>query len=329
MKDLSIKRVDPCFRRDDNWQVSYGEGQNISINSFQILKMKKVGIIGGTGFVGGHLKKHFLEKGDEVSVYGHTLLQLPAEGVREQLRGCNIIVNLAGASIAKRWTKKQKELIYTSRIASTQLLVAAINQLEEGAKPEVMISASAVGYYPQGSILVSEDTAPGDDFLAQVCKDWEGELSKIEGNVRTVRCRFGVVLAADGGALPQMLLPFRLGVTATFGSGRQHFSWIHIADLVRVIELAAENSQLTGAVNTMAPESPTYAEVAQLTEKHFATYIRLRFPTWLMKILMGEGHVSITGDKSAFPKKLMDVGFEFKFPTLSSALDEVLTANKL
>lgn len=287
--------------------------------------MKRIAIIGGTGFIGEYLGKHFSDNGQEVTLFGRNLFaNHTAQEVSRSVSGYDVLINLAGANIAKRWTSKYKRDIYESRIETTSKLVEAINLLATKEKPKLIISASAVGYYSNGSIEVNEEGESGDDFLAQVCKDWEEALTKIEGNIRVVRTRFGVVLASHQGAFPQMILPFRFGLATVLGSGKQRLSWVHIFDLAYAYDAIIQNKNLCGAVNVTAPDAPTNKAVALLLAKRFTTLLMIRLPEWVLQVGMGNGHVVLTDDKSAFPKKLIDSDFTFTYPTFSSALDNLL-----
>lgn len=288
--------------------------------------MKRIAIIGGTGFVGGALNKHFSEKGYDVTLFGRSLF---ANGsvleVSHTLSDYDVLINLAGASISGRWTAKYKKEICESRTETTSMLVKAINLLAPDNKPKLIITASAVGYYSIGSKEVTEEEGEaGEDFLAQLCKAWEGAFDRLEGDIRVVRTRLGVVLSSDQGAFPQLILPFRFGLATVLGSGRQRLSWIHISDLVYAFDSIIQNEHLRDAVNIVAPDAPTNKVVTLLLAKRFSIILKILIPTWILRIGMGPGHVVLTDDKSAFPKKLIDSDFTFTYPTFSSALDNLL-----
>lgn len=288
--------------------------------------MKRIAIIGGTGFVGRALNKHFSDKGQEVTLFGRNLFAShSAQEVSHEISGYDVLINLAGASISGRWTSKYKKEICESRIETTSMLVQAINLLTSDDKPKLIITASAVGYYSIGSQEVTEEEGEvGEDFLAQVCKAWEASFDKLEGDIRVVRTRLGVVLSSDQGAFPQIILPFRFGLATILGSGKQRLSWVHISDLVYAFDTIIQNERLRGAVNVVAPDAPTNKAVALLLAKRFSTFFKILLPTWILQIGIGPGHVVLTDDKSAFPKKLIDSDFTFAYPTFSSALDNLL-----
>lgn len=287
--------------------------------------MNKIGIIGGTGLVGKHLNRYFTDRGDYVTLFGHKLFEFEDENhIVNSLVGFDILINLAGASISHRWTKRYKHEIYNSRIDTASKVVAAINAMPKDAKPELLISASAVGYYPLGSVNAMEDNVSGDDFLAQVCRDWEAEFDKVEVGVRVVKCRFGVIMAADAPAFKKMVLPFKYGVAMQFGNGLQHLSWIHITDLTRIIGFIIEKNTIDGAVNVVAPQSPTNNEVTNIIASKYNPLFRLKIPILLLRIAIGQGHILITGDKGATPDVLQKAGFLFQFSDFSSALNDLV-----
>lgn len=287
--------------------------------------MKKIGIIGGAGLIGGYLNRYFTDRGDSVTIFGHTLFESKDDSfIADSLSGYHILINLAGASIANRWTKRRKKLIHSSRIETASKLIAAINSMGAEIKPKILITASAVGYYPLGSTNATENSICGDDFLALVCRDWEAEFDKVEGDIRVVRCRFGVVMAADAPAFKKMVQPFRMGVAMQFGNGSQHLSWIHIADLTEIMEFIVDNDFIRGAVNVVAPHSPTNREVTSIMASKFKPLIRVKAPIALLRLAIGEGHILITGDKGATPNVLKKAGYNFKFADFSSALDDLV-----
>lgn len=286
--------------------------------------MKKIGIIGGTGLIGGYLKRDFTNNGYSVTTFGHTLFESGADFIVSSLLGYDILINLTGASISHRWTKRYKGEIYNSRIESAAKLVSAINAMESVVKPKLLISASAVGYYPLGSVNAVEESVSGNDFLAQVCRDWEAEFDKTEGDVRVVKCRFGVVMASGAPAFKKMVLPFRLGVAMQFGNGLQHLSWIHIDDLTEIMVFIIRNDTIHGAINVVAPQSPTNKEVTSIMSSKFRAFIRLKMPVVLLRLAIGQGHILITGDKGAAPDVLKKAGYKFQFADFSSALDNLV-----
>ena len=242
----------------------------------------KVLVTGSTGLVGTAL-------GNELAREGHTVCRLirplsrVGGGAKEgfdvawnpgtgQLGGAGVgadaVVNLAGASIAGgRWTKARKQLLRTSRIDTTRALVGALAKMN--ARPRVLVSASAIGIYgDRGDERLTEESKPGTDFLAGLARDWEAEALKAEAlGVRVVLARFGIILAQQGGALAKMLLPFKLGVGGSLGSGKQWMSWITLEDVVGAVRFAIENGSVRGTVNVVAPQPVQNAEFTKLLAK--------------------------------------------------------------
>lgn len=283
----------------------------------------KIAITGAHGFIGTRITSFLHEKGHEVVPMHTSDFQIEKVSViRSKLHGCDAVINLAGANIGKRWSTRYKQLIYDSRVQTTRLLVSAINSMVH--KPAVLVSASAVGFYPSGKTYTEESTIGGKDFLAKVCTDWENEARKTDHTVRLVISRFGMVLAPTGGAFPKMLIPFRIGIGGKIGEGKQHFSWIHIDDLLEAMLFVIHNGQVSGETNFVAPESPKNVEFAKKTARLLHVPCCVRVPKFFFRIMLGEGHIFVTGDKSAYPKKLIDNGFRFRFPDIQSALEDLL-----
>src|SRR6266853_4204100 len=183
---------------------------------------------------------------------------------QEKIEGCDAVVNLAGASIAgASWSKERKALLRSSRVHITRELVCALEKLEDG--PKTLISASAIGYYGnRGDEVLTEASKPGDDFLARLAQEWEAEAVKAEAlGMRVARLRFGIILAKHGGALPQMMRPFKFGVGGRIGSGQQWVSWITLQDTVAVIRKVLENRAIHGAVNVVGPQAVRNVDFAQ------------------------------------------------------------------
>ncbi len=241
------------------------------------------------------------------------------------LNNCTTFINLAGAEVLKqRWTKSYKNLILSSRINSTKLLIKIISKLEH--KPECFINASAIGYY--GSSLekiFTEDDQPGTDFLAQVCTKWENEAAKVSVfNIRQVSVRIGIVLGKDGGALPKMLLPYKLFVGGPIAGGKQWFSWIHINDLTGIFLHAINNTNITGPINASAPNPVTNKQFAKVLGKTINRPSFFSVPKFALQLWYGEGAETLTEGNRVIPQKAIDTGYKFLFPELEKALKDCL-----
>jgi uncharacterized protein (TIGR01777 family) len=302
----------------------------------------RVVIAGGSGFIGRKLISELLQHLHEVILLSRaperTKKIFPAARIefwdtktKDRLEaifdGIDAVINLTGEPIAKkRWTDKQKQEILISRIDSTRVIVAAIKQLDR--KPSVLLNASAVGYYgdvPEGE--VTEAHPKGNGFLADVCEQWEGEaLDLLKFNVRVVLLRTGIVLDKNGGALHKFLLPFRFFAGGPLGSGKQWFPWIHLDDEVNAILFAMENSQISGPLNLSAPESVRIVDFCRALGRIIHRPSWLPVPSVVLKLALGEmAEPLLLHSQHVVPKKLIDAGFNFKFPDLSNALADILS----
>jgi hypothetical protein len=242
------------------------------------------------------------------------------------LEGVDGIVHLAGASIADgRWTEPRKQLLRASRVDATRHLVNGLLQLAR--PPKVLVAASAVGYYgDRGDEQLTEACAPGSDFLARLARDWEAEALRAgEKGIRTVLLRFGVILSARGGALPRMLLPFRMGVGGKLGSGKQWMSWLTLAEAVGLARHALENGGLTGTVNAVAPSPVRNSEFTKVLGKVLRRPTMFPAPAFALKLALGEmAEALLLSSQRVIPARLQEQGYRFQHPTLEAALHAVL-----
>lgn len=299
--------------------------------------MKTV-ITGGTGLLGTPLVTALLADGHEVVVLSRSATARIAPGARvaawdperddrswaSEIEGADAVVNLAGEPIAGgRWTAERKRRIEESRIVSTRRLVRAIAAATR--PPAVLVSGSAVGYYgPCGSEVVTERTGPGRDFLAGVCRRWEEEAAAAaSGRTRVVCVRTGLVLARDGGALAQMLLPFRLGAGGPLGSGTQYWPWIHRTDWVDLIRFAIATSAVAGPLNATAPQPVTNREFARALGRALRRPAVLPAPAFALRLLLGEMADALLTGQRAVPAVAQRHGFAFAYPTLDAALAQL------
>jgi hypothetical protein len=301
----------------------------------------RVIVAGGGGLIGRRLIEELLRRQHEVTVlsrrpenvqrifpavHGEIWDAKTSDGLSSVLDGADAVINLAGEPIAaKRWTRIQKERILSSRIASTQAIIGAINQTRN--KPSVLLNASAAGYY--GNVPecdVTEADPKGQGFLADVCALWEAEALKVqEVGVRVVLLRTGIVLDKNGGALQKLLLPFRFFIGGPMGTGKQWFPWIHIRDEVAAILFAMENERITGALNFAAPESVRMSEFCRILGKILQRPSWIHVPAFTLKLVLGDmAEPLLLHGQKMIPQKLIDAGFKFHFPTLEDALGELL-----
>jgi uncharacterized protein (TIGR01777 family) len=296
-------------------------------------------VSGGTGFIGRSLADELVRRGHGVTILtrqknlsraetGVSYVVWPPEAGPELVRAvgeADAVVNLAGESIAaQRWSPLRKEAILQSRTRSTRLLIQAMGKAKK--RPECLLSASAIGFYGnRGNETLDEKSLMGLGFLAETCRRWEEEAREAEKlGVRTVLLRIGLVLGPGGGALGKMLGPFRLGLGGPIGSGEQWMSWIHVADLVRLVEWIAAQKSVSGPVNATAPRPVPMKEFARSLGKALRRPAFLPVPPFVLKLALGEmADMLITGQK-VFPKKAIDAGFVFNFSDLKEALADIV-----
>ena len=243
-----------------------------------------------------------------------------------RIEGFDAVVNLAGESIAEgRWTDEKKRRIRESRVKGTKLLGDALANLT--VPPKTFVCASAIGYYGnRGDELLTETSAPGDDFLAKVCAEWEQATAlAAEKGIRVVNARFGVILDNNGGALKKMLPPFRMGVGGRIGSGKQWMSWIALDDVIVGIKFALANESARGPVNFVSPNPVTNAEFTKTLGKALSRPTIFPIPSFAIKLMFGEmGEALLLGGQRVAPVRLVGGGFEFSYPQLQAALGHIL-----
>jgi uncharacterized protein (TIGR01777 family) len=239
--------------------------------------------------------------------------------------GADALVHLAGASIAEgRWNVSRKELLGTSRTNATRHLIGALTKLQR--PPRVIVAASAVGYYGnRGDETLTEASAPGNNFLAGLCREWEAETARaVELGARVVSLRFGIILAAHGGALPRMVTPFKLGAGGRLGDGRQWMSWLTLPEVINIIQFALENPALTGPVNTVTPNPVRNSEFTAVLAKTLHRPALFPAPAFALRLALGEmADALLLVSQRVMPSKLADSGYAFLQPSLASALAEV------
>ena len=241
--------------------------------------------------------------------------------------GAEAVVNLGGASIvAGRWTDARKKILRTSRVDSTRALIAALGKMN--AKPDVLVSASAVGFYGnRGDEILTEDSAPGNDFLGNLTKDWETEALQAEQfGTRVVLARFGIILASEGGALPEMMLPFKFGVGGRIGDGKQWMSWATLEDVVAILRLSLIKRELRGPVNVVAPEPARNADFVKELAKAMHRPVFFPAPAVALRLAMGEmADALLLSSQRAVPQKLTREGYSFASGNLKDALESVFS----
>lgn len=306
----------------------------------------RVLVAGGTGFVGGHLVRALIARGDTVTVLTRDVAAARKELPREcrvahwepgkkgpwfdELPFVDAVVNLAGTPVAQRWTEASKRGIKESRVRATTSIVEALeaagaSRARNAKRPSVLVNASAIGYYGTPTAgEVDESASAGGDFLAGVCKDWEAASAPAEGfGVRVVTLRIGVVLGRGGGALGRMVGPMGAFVAGPIGKGDNAVSWVHVEDVVGMILWAIDNEAVSGAVNCTSPFSTTGKDLAKtmasvLGKPAFAA------PVAFVRPVLGDMIEIVIGSQKVYPRRAVDLGYEFHFARLVPALEQAL-----
>jgi uncharacterized protein len=304
----------------------------------------KVVVTGATGLVGKVLVRQLLEAGDEVIVltrnptkanlilgnkcHYHQWINTQELPPSEALEGAEAVINLMGETISERWSEQHKKRVYDSRVIGTRRLVEAIEKCSN--KPNVLVSTSAVGIYGnRGTEDITESSSLADDFLARVCKDWETEANKASAiGLRVAIIRVGVVLGRGGGALAKMLPIFKLGGGGPVGSGAQMMSWVHVEDVAAMFIEGARNKSLSGAFNGTAPAPVSNAEFSKTLGKVLHRPAFMPAPAFAMKIAFGEMSQILLEGAKVLPSRFMQQNFPFRFPQLTSALENVTAPSK-
>lgn len=291
----------------------------------------RIAIAGGTGFIGTHLIRYLLEQGDEVvlvsrSAGGHNPFGLPVvtwDGMLEQrdrLEGLDAFVNLSGESINQRWTASAKHRIVQSRLETAKRLGELVDALE--VKPKVVVNGSGMSIYGTSETDEYDERSPKrlTDFLAEVVDQWEAAVDRYVHVPRLVKLRIGLVLGADGGALPPMAMPYKLGVGGRVGSGKHWMSWIHIDDMVRLIRHCIERPDIEGPINATAPNPVRNDQFGRALGGALHRPHWMPVPAFMLKLLFGELSVLLLQGQKVLPRKALEHGFTFRYTSVDEAL---------
>ncbi len=277
-------------------------------------------ISGGTGFIGKKLRNNATRK-------GHIIRLITREDVNnkelllEKIQWSTVVVNLAGASISKRWSESYKKEIYSSRIDTTKAISESIKDAQK--KPKLFISVSAVGIYSSSKIQSEDDLQIGSDFLAQVCSDWEKVAHRASDDTRVVIYRLGVVLGKHGGIVKSLTSLFKYGLGASLGSGQQMMSWVHVDDVVNAFFYAIKNQSLSGVYNLVAPTPVSNKEFTSAFAKALNRKAFLRVPSFVIRLMKGEQASFILDEKYVLPKRLLEADFNFRNDTIQTAFKQI------
>ncbi len=283
-------------------------------------EIKTIGITGASGFIGLNLSRWLQWAGYSIVELNRDVLENGNDRLQSKIDCCDAVINLAGASINKRWTKQYKKLLISSRVDVTKKLVSAINKSQS---VKLLISTSAVGIYPSSGCHDESCTTTSDSFLGKLCVSWEAEARNVRPDIRCVIARFGIVMAKHGGAFDEMIKPYRLGINATLAEPQNYTSWIDIDDHIRAIQFIIENDNLAGVFNLTAPNPFNQMELAHALSGYYKTYMRLNMTPLLLKILMGESSELLTLSSCVKPQRLLSSGFMFKTLTISDFLKKI------
>jgi uncharacterized protein (TIGR01777 family) len=306
----------------------------------------RVFVTGGTGLVGSRLVRQLQERGDQAVVLtrraaaarqslGPQVELVEGDPLRagpwmEAVDPCDGVIHLAGENVfGKRWNEAVKQLLVDSRVQGTRNVAGAVlrQPLRPDGQAKVLVNASAIGIYgPRGDEEVTEETPPGDDFLARLCIEWEKEARAVEpAGVRSVQVRIGVVLDRNGGALAKLLTPFKMGVGGPVGSGKQWMAWIHHADMTRLLLAALDGASYRGPVNGTAPNPVTNKVFSQALGKALHRPSLVWTPGFALRLVLGEAAYVVTTGQRVLPKKALDLGFTFQYPTVEAALAQLFS----
>jgi uncharacterized protein (TIGR01777 family) len=285
-------------------------------------------VTGATGFIGRALVEALRSRGDKVTAVSRRpgAATIGWSELPSAIHTIDGIVNLAGESIAGRWTAKKKQAIHDSRINATRALIEAIKSADR--KPRVLVSSSAVGVYGDTSHEVDESARSGNDFLARVCVEWEAEADRaVALGVRVVRTRLGLVLGSGGGVLKELVPVYRAGLGGPIGGGNQWWSWVHLEDVVRILTAALDQDAWHGPVNAVAG-SVTQREFAKTLGEVLGRPAIVPTPAFALRIALGEGAGPILLGQRVVSRRTASLGYSFVHPVLRSALEEAVSTSR-
>jgi uncharacterized protein (TIGR01777 family) len=300
----------------------------------------KILITGGTGFVGTQVTTRLIQEGHTMTILTRSLRGVKKSPLgisylegdptrkgswQETIKNHDAVINLAGASIFSKWTEEHKKAIRESRVSTTQNIVEGIPS--DPSKKIILISTSAVGYYGFcGDEELTEKSPPGDDFLARIAVEWEGEALKArDKGARVVITRFGIVMGERGGALSQMIPLFKKYIGGPIGSGKQWFSWVHIKDLAEAFAFLLKHSEISGSVNVCSPNPVRNKDLAKALGKVLHRPSIIPAPGFMVKLVLGEfGSIILEGQR-VIPKRLLENGFVFQYSEIEKALQNIMS----
>lgn len=286
----------------------------------------KIAITGASGFIGQHVTRAFKREGHRVTLLGRGDFNLGVDHLANTINGSKVVINLAGAPINRRWSDDYKQEILVSRIQTTTMLVAAMEKLNQ--RPDHFISTSAIGAFDSLGSYTESDIPNASDYLGEVAKQWEAVAIRANQlGITTQIFRFGLVLGHDGGLMKQLLVPFKLGLGGPLGDGQQHFSWIHIDDLVSAYFYVIKHQQSSGFFHLCAPKPITNQAFIQTLGVALHRPTLFRVPGILLKLIYGEGSEVMLSGQSVTSSRLSESGFSFRYPDITSAIYAIVDAD--
>ena len=281
-----------------------------------------IALSGSSGFIGQAFIKKIRKKGWTIKEINRDSFSMSDEKfLEEKIEGTDVVINLAGAPVTRKWTPEYKQEILDSRVNTTRKISSAINMAQQ--KPSVFISTSAVGIYDSAHSHTESSSLYAGSFLARTCSEWEHEAMSADSSARVVIFRIGVVLGPDGGALEKMYKPFSIGLGGKIGTGEQPVSFIHLDDLIDALIFTIETPSIRGIVNAVSPYPSFNSEFSEILGKVLGQPVWLTIPAFAMKMIYGEGAQVLLEGQKVLPEKLLQAGFRFKYPTIQNALVQI------
>ena len=284
----------------------------------------KIKLTGSNGYIGRLILTELQKKGHKVSGINRDLLYGPSTNLQEEIRYTDVVINLAGAPILQRWTKKNKETIYISRVVTTRNLVKAIIELSKSERPTKVISASAIGIYKSGYKHTEESKNFDEGFVGEVVQDWEHELTAVPEDVQTTIFRLGIIFGKEAKTIKNMLLPFKLGLGGKIGSGKQAFPFIHEKDVINAFVWATETLEKSDTFNLAAPESISNKEFTNSFARQLNRPAFFTIPAFALKLIFGKAATLLTQSPEVSSDKLQKTGFHFEYPTIKATLQNII-----
>jgi TIGR01777 family protein len=282
----------------------------------------KIAISGSNGYIANNLIKSLENQNIEIIRIDRKFLK-DIDRLVELLSGASCVINLAGAPILQRWTEGNKEIIRNSRTESTSNITKAINKLSPENRPKLFISASAIGIYSANTMHTEESNSFAEDFVGSVVKDWENASANLSPDVRKVIFRIGIVIGKESKTIQNLLPVFKMGLGGKVSSGLQSFPFIHISDVTNAFLWAINTPNSAGIYNLVAPENIDNKTFSKALAKVLHRPLIFTIPSFILKIALGNASSLLLSSPQAYPKRLLDEGFNFSFPDIITALEEI------